>query len=150
MVSTSTRRFPTTSIDETVSTAFAGEATDRAASEATTGAPNMIRAASKPPRTRIPNFMRKAPLSFQCRSAPHEPTDSLLYCPACSQFHRGGKRPTALRFHFHSKTLPFGNVIKKPASRRRQMQNVVVGRKHHQHQHQTQPDPEPHLLRPLR
>ena len=73
-----------------------------------------------------------------------------IRCPACSQFCRGGKRPIAVQFHFHSKTLPIGHVIKKAASRCRQMQDVVIGGKHHQHQHQTQPDPEPHLLRPVR
>ena len=30
------------------------------------------------------------------------------------------------------------------------MQDVVIGRKHHQHQHQTQPDSEPHFLGSLR
>ena len=51
------------------------------ASVAATGTANMIRAANKPPRTRIPKFMRNAPLSFQCRTAPHEPADShLLHC----------------------------------------------------------------------
>ena len=30
------------------------------------------------------------------------------------------------------------------------MQDVVIGRKHHQHQHQTEPDPEAHFLGPFR
>jgi hypothetical protein len=51
------------------------------ASVAAAGTANMIRAANKPPRTRIPKFMRNAPLSFQCRTEPHEPADSqLLHC----------------------------------------------------------------------
>ena len=37
-----------------------------------------------------------------------------ICCPACSQFCRGGKRPIAVQFHFHSKTLPIGHVTKKP------------------------------------
>ena len=35
-------------------------------------------------------------------------------CTACSQFRRGGKPDIAVQFHFHSKTLPIGNVTKKP------------------------------------
>jgi hypothetical protein len=34
-----------------------------------------------------------------------------INCPACSEFCRGGKRPIAGQFHFHSKTLPIGHAI---------------------------------------
>src|SRR6478736_574822 len=64
MVSTSTRRLPSTAIEATV-WAAAGADTSPAASVAATGTANMIRAARKPPRTRIPKIMRNAPLSFQ-------------------------------------------------------------------------------------
>ncbi len=37
-----------------------------------------------------------------------------ICCSACSQFCRGGKPDIAVQFHFHSKTLPIGHVIKKP------------------------------------
>src|SRR5579871_3973887 len=146
MVSTSTRRLPTTSMLFTVSTAKAGDGTSKAASVVSTGTANMIRAANKPPRTCIPNFMRDAPSSFRCRIAPHEPAGDSHCCLACNQFCRGGKRFKTARFQFHSKTLPLGNVIKKPLSRSRQMQDVVIGRKHHQHQHKSKPDSEAHLL----
>jgi hypothetical protein len=33
-----------------------------------------------------------------------------INCPACSQFCRAGKRPIAVRFQFHSKTLPIGHA----------------------------------------
>src|SRR5579871_192049 len=146
MVSTSTRRLSTTSILLTVSTAKAGDGTSKAASVVSTGTANMIRAANKPPRTCIPNFMRGAPSSFRAGSLPHEPAEDSHCCLACNQFCRGGKRSTTARFQFHSKTLPMGNVIKKPLSRSRQVQDVVIGRKHHQHQHKTETDSEPHLL----
>src|SRR4029077_3517237 len=44
------------------------------------------------------------------------PTDRQIptCCTACSQFSRGGKPDIAVQFHFHSKTLPMGNVTKKP------------------------------------
>ena len=48
-------------------------------SVAATGMANIIRAANKPPRTRIPTFMRNAPLSFPIAgSHPYEPADSHL------------------------------------------------------------------------
>ena len=77
MVSTSTRRFPSTAIDAAVCAAACDE-TQRAATVAATGTANITRAASKPPRTRIPKFMRNAPLSFRRRPAPLEPADSQL------------------------------------------------------------------------
>ena len=48
--------------------------------------------------------------------APHPqgPANSRTCCAACSQFCRGGKRSNAAQFHFHSNTLPNGNVTKKP------------------------------------
>src|ERR1700744_5356559 len=50
--------------------AAAGDDTSIAANVAATGAATRIRAANRPPRTRIPTFMRNAPLSFRCRIAP--------------------------------------------------------------------------------
>ena len=145
MVSTSTRRFPTTSIWLTLCAAACVE-TSVTASGVTTGTANIIRAANKPPRTRIPTFMRDAPSSSQCRIVPRRTDRFPICCFACNLFCRDGKRSATTQFQFHTKTLPMGNVIKKPRSRSRQMQDVVIGRKHHQHQHQTQPDSEPHLL----
>jgi hypothetical protein len=76
MVSISTRRLPSTWIEDTV-WAMAGDATSVAASdEIATGVATMIRAANMPPRIRIPTFMRTAPLSFQAGPLPREPTDS--------------------------------------------------------------------------
>jgi len=69
MVSTSTRRLPSTWIVDTV-WAAAADGTSKTANMAATGVANMIRAANKPPRTRIPKFMRRAPLLFHCRPAP--------------------------------------------------------------------------------
>src|SRR6478672_7776374 len=69
MVSISTRRLPSTWIEDTVWAAV-GDGTSKTANTAATGVANMIRAANEPPRTRIPTFMRRAPLSFQCRPAP--------------------------------------------------------------------------------
>src|ERR1700712_3510943 len=50
--------------------AATGEDTSIAANVPATGIAHMIRAANKPPRTRIPTFMRNAPLLFRCRIAP--------------------------------------------------------------------------------
>src|SRR5262249_54932489 len=47
-------------------------------------------------------------------------------------------------------TLPISNVTKMPASRCRQMEDVVVRGKNHQHQYKSEPDSEPHSLRALR
>src|SRR4249920_1291963 len=92
-----------------------------------------------------------------------KPGRSVLVCactgtdfavPACSQFREGGKPDIAVRFHFHSKTLPMGNVTKKPLLRSpeqhlqpRYLMEVVVKGEHHQHQHQNQPHAEPVFLR---
>src|SRR6202522_3112738 len=69
IVSISTRRLPWTSIEDTV-WAATGDETSETPSVATAGAANIISAASTPPRSRIPTFMRNAPLSFQCRLVP--------------------------------------------------------------------------------
>ena len=62
--------------------AAAGDETSAADNVAATGTAYMIRAANTPPRTRIPKFMRHAPLSF--RYQPHTPWDrqipNLLPC----------------------------------------------------------------------
>ncbi|GIQ72613.1 hypothetical protein BraRD5C2_10490 [Bradyrhizobium sp. RD5-C2] len=63
MVSSSTRRFPSTAIESTVC-ACAGAETATAAKVAAAGAANMTKAANSPPLTRIPNIMRNAPLSL--------------------------------------------------------------------------------------
>src|SRR5882757_2250062 len=69
MVSSSTRRLPSTVIDAVV-WATADDETTAAHSVAATGMAIMIRAATRPPRnTRSPTFMRNAPLSFHSRSA---------------------------------------------------------------------------------
>src|SRR6266550_2180721 len=147
MVSTSTRRFPSTAIDATV---WAAAGTDTSAPAI--GTATMIRAPSRAPRTRIPNIMRNAPSSLHAGPYPYEPAESQS-CTACSQFREGGKPDVAVRFHFHSKTLPMGNVTKKPLLRSpeqplqpRHLMEVVIEGKHHQHQHQNQPDPEPVFL----
>jgi hypothetical protein len=105
IVSNSTRRFPSTEIDDRV-WAAAGDDMSGTATIAATGAVATIRAASSVPRnTRIPTFMRNAPLSILM------PTRSprIRQIPiraACSQFFRSGKRPFAVQFQFNSKTLP--------------------------------------------
>ena len=113
MVSTSTRRFPSTAIEAAV-WAAAGEDTSTAASVAATGTANMIRAANKPPRTRIPNIMRNAPLSFRCRPAPPRTGRFPFAALLVANFAGAANADIAVRFHFHSKTLPMGNVTKKP------------------------------------
>jgi hypothetical protein len=75
MVSTSTRRFPSTPIVSTV-WATAGATTNAAAKVAATGTPNMIRAANKPPLTRIPKIMRNAALILPMPV--HAPTDQQI------------------------------------------------------------------------
>src|SRR5258706_10266345 len=70
MVSTSPRWLPLTWMEDTLWAAAGGDIS-MTASGAATGVANMTRAATnQPPGNRIPNFMRKAPLSFQYRSAP--------------------------------------------------------------------------------
>src|SRR5712671_2288681 len=147
MVSTSTRRFPSTAIDATV---WAAAGTDTSAPPI--GTATMIRAPSRAPRTRIPNIMRNAPSSLHCRSDPYEPAESQS-CTACSQFRGGGKPHIAVRFHFHSKTLPMGNVTKKPLLRSpeqplepRHLMEIIIESEHHQQQHQNQPHAEPVFL----
>src|SRR6266481_6530354 len=141
MVSISTRRLPSTWIEDTV-WAAATDGTSKTANMAT-GMSNMIKAANKPPRTRIPKFMSKAALVIPLPARTPTNQQIPISCPACSQFCRGGKRPIAGQFHFHSKTLPIGHATQLKASRSGQMQDVVIGGKHHQHKHQAQPDPKP-------
>src|SRR5258708_9851225 len=69
MVSTSTRRLPSTTIEAAV-WAAAGADINAAATVAATGMATKIRAANKPPRTRIPTVMRNAPLLSLSRAAP--------------------------------------------------------------------------------
>src|ERR1700738_3670176 len=64
MVSISTRRLPSTSIEAT-DWATAGQDTSMMASVLATGMTNIIRAATKPPRTPIPTFIRNLPWLFR-------------------------------------------------------------------------------------
>src|SRR5258707_3715032 len=147
MVSISTRRLPSTWIEDTV-WAAAADGTSKTAKMAA-GMANMIRAASKPPRTRIPKFMRKAPLSFQCRSAPLRTSRFPLIALLVANFAGAANVRLGGNFNFIPKRCPSVTPPNK-ASRTGQMQDIVIGGKHHQHQHQTQSDPKPHLLRPVR
>jgi hypothetical protein len=61
IVSDSTRRFPSTAIEDTV-WAAADDETSPTASVVATGTAKSIRAAVKPPRTCIPKLMRSAAL----------------------------------------------------------------------------------------
>jgi hypothetical protein len=149
MVSTSTRRLPSTVIESTVC-ATAGADIATAAKVAATGTANMTKAANKPPLTRIPNIMRDAPLSFRAGPYPYGTGRFPTCCTACSQLCHGGKLTTAMQFHFRSKTLPIGNATKKPTSGSRDSDDIVVGGKDHEHENQSEPDPEPYLLCSLR
>src|SRR2546425_10771034 len=148
MVSTSTRRLPSTWIVDTV-WAAAGDGTSKTANVAATGVANMIRAANKPPRTRIPKFMRRAPLSFHCRPAPLRTSRFPLIALLVANF-AGAATSDCRAISFSFQDVAHRQRHPNKASRCGQMQDVVIGGKYHQHEHQAQSDPEPHLLRPLR
>src|SRR6266704_2742225 len=145
MVSTSTRRFPSTEIDATVCAAAGTSAPP-------IGTATMIRAPSRAPAIAFPTSCATRPRHCHAGPYPYEPAESQS-CTACNQFREGGKPDIAVRFHFHSKTLPMGNVTKKPLLRSPEqplqpghLMEVVIEGKHHQHQHQDQPHAEPVFL----
>src|SRR6266404_8797498 len=154
MVSISTRRLPSTWIEDTV-WAAATDGTSKTANMAT-GTANMIRAANKPPRTRIPKFMRKAPLSFHCRPAPLRTSRSPLIALLVTNFAGAANVRLQGNFIFIPRRCPSATPSKshcssypKQAFQPRHLMKVVVERKHHQHQHQNKPQPESILLSPV-
>ena len=81
MVSTSTRRFPSTAIDAAV-WAAAGDDTSARRQRGGTGTANMIRAASKtPPHSHSKHSCATRPYHSDAGPYPYEPADShLLHC----------------------------------------------------------------------
>jgi hypothetical protein len=72
-------------IDETV-WAATGAGTSVATKEAAPTTANMTKAARKPPHTRIPNFMRHAPLSFHAGPTPRRADRFPFIVPLVANF----------------------------------------------------------------
>src|SRR6266851_1086555 len=148
MVSTSTRRLPSTWIEDT-DWATAGDAITTVANVAATGTANMIRAAKRPPRTRIPTFMRNAPSSFQCRTVPLRTSRFPFVAILVANFARAANARLQCNFNFIPRRCLLATLPKK-ASQPRHLMEIIVKGEHHQHQHQGKADAEPVFLRLVR
>src|ERR1700740_3158234 len=109
MVSASTRRLPSTTIEETVWAAAGDETSDAVTTAATGTARKREATTAHPLSTRIPTFMRQATLSFHCRPPPKLADRFPRFVVACSQFYRTGKRRLTVQFQFLTNTLPRSN-----------------------------------------
>ena len=86
----------------------------RDASVAATGMANIIRAANTPPRTRIPTFMRNAPLSFQCRIAPLRTDRFPFVAPLVANFAKPANVLLQCNFIFIPRRCPSATSSNKP------------------------------------
>src|SRR4051794_20043082 len=113
MVSASTRRLPSTAMEDAV-WAATGDAINPAATVPATGIAAVIRGANKPPRTRIPTTMRKAPLLSLCRSAPLRPGRSPVVAPLVANSAKAANRLSLGNFIFIPRRCLSATRLEKP------------------------------------
>src|ERR1700737_4974969 len=149
MVSGSTLRLPSTTIEDVVCAA-ADDDISAADTVAATGMATMIRAATKPPRnTRIPTFMRDAPSSFQCQSAPPRTDRIPFVVTLVANFVRLANGLLQCNFNFNPRRCLSATLAEK-AFQPGHLMDVVVERENHQHQDQSEAHAEPIFLGPVR
>src|SRR4051794_20041077 len=117
MVSSSTRRLPSTTIEDTV-WAAAGDDIRVAVTAAATGTATKIRAPNKPPRTRIPTFMRQAPLLSESRPAPLRTDRFPFVALLVANLAGAANGPSQRNFIFIPRRCPSATQLKKPFTTR--------------------------------
>src|SRR6185295_502366 len=139
MVSASTRRLPSTTIEPAVcATATPGPGT-AAMMEPRIAPPTIRPATAIPPSNPTQTFMPKAPYFQVCRKCCSDPRNPRATCvlgfgdPAN---HRGPAVRLLASMRCRTATV----------SRRGQVEDVVVGGENHQHQHDGEADPEADFL----
>src|SRR3954466_13534093 len=113
MVSTSTRRLPSTTIEDAVCAAT-GVEISAAATVAATGMATRTRAANKPPRTRIPTVMRNAPLLSLSPPAPLRTDRFPFVAPLVANLAGAANGLSQCNFIFIPRRCPLATRLKKP------------------------------------
>src|ERR1700704_5727781 len=94
--------------------AATGDDISAAVTVAATGMATNIRAANKPPRTRIPTFMRKAPLLFLSRSAPLRTGRFPFVALLVANLAGAANGLSQCNFNFIPRRCPSATRLKKP------------------------------------